>query len=224
MKSNQHSREAKFVIAVAVTALVAWVALFTTAATNPNRYVRNKWSTNETGRAWHNFWVDAGAMCPGTNAPEAKLWTNTVTAADFVMDVWAFDDTDAEIVWFKLNMPDIWSGNGYFNMKVYATSESANDDIIWQIWAGSSSDCDDMPGSGGFGTHYYATNEICANANRLSISDGVDIGIAGSPVLGDLIIIGIECTHGAGTAMNSDGYLIGVSIQYRENESVWAEW
>lgn len=209
----------KAAISVAIGFLLIALVLLSMGAANPIPYARNKWSTNTTGTAWHNFWVDAGAMCPSTNPPEAITITNG--AFSIVSDAYAFDDTVDQSVQWKLAMPDIWRGNGYIRIKVYCTTEEAAGTMRWLIQAGAASHDDPMALS--LSTSYWFTNTVTA-ANDLLVSSGNAIGVAGSPVLGDLVFFKLTRDTSVGDTVAGDMYLLGVSIQYGENGAVWAEW
>lgn len=213
------SRRLYLPISIALGALTLALIFLSMGAVAPQPIYRNKWSTNTTGTAWHDFWVDAGAMCPSTNAPESRQITNGLFS--IVADVWAFDDTVDESVQFKVAMPDIWRGNGYLNIKVYCATEEAAGTMRWLVQAGAASHDDPLAIS--LSTSYWFTNTVTA-ANDLLVSSGGALGVAGSPVLGDLVFFKVTRDTGAWDTVAGDMFLLGISIQYGEDGTVWAEW
>lgn len=171
-------------------------------------------------RLYQNTWIDSGAMLGGTNPPAIGSITNGTAAA--VSDTWDFDDTTSEYVWFKMTMPDDWAGNGFFKMKIYCTTAAASGTSVWNVVAGAIGNDDPMGPT--IGTTFALTN-IVTVADDLMVTAGTEIGIGGTPVLGDLIYFRIaRAINAAYWFPGGDTKLLGVSIQYKLLTTETAVW
>jgi len=176
--------------------------------------------TPQTG-IYRTIWVDAGAMISRTTAG-ALAGTEELASNDIMMDYFAFDDTTAEAVQFKLAMPDEWD-RGTVKVKLfwYSASATTTHTAVWGVKARAVSNDDALDGT--WGTEVEVSDDVIAAGDLHVTAATGAITVGGTPALGDLIMFEVD-QDAAEADHSGDVKLTGVMIQYLESTTEPTVW
>lgn len=171
--------------------------------------------------SYRTIWVDAGAMVSRTTAG-ALAGTEELASNDIMVDFFAFDDTTAEAVQFKLAMPDEWD-RGTVKAKVfwYSASATTSHTAVWGVKARAVSNDDALDGT--WGSEIEVSDDVIAAGDLHVTAATSAITVGGTPQLGDLIMFEID-QDSAEADHVGDVKLTGVMIQYKESDTEPTAW
>jgi len=171
---------------------------------------------------YRTVWIDAGAMVSSsTNGMATGSYTPS-GSDNMTADAYDADDTTSESVQFKWAMPDEWD-RGTVKVKFYMVSTNSSGAAVFNL-AGGAASHDDAFGAI-LGTAQQSTNTVTA-ANDLSVSAATAaITMAGTPALGDLLILKLSRLPGDdGDTLGGDARLLGLQLQYTESTTEPSAW
>lgn len=176
---------------------------------------------NLTKFGYKTKWLSANDIVPWTTGGAASGTTHMV-ANDLYFKHLAFDGAIEEYANAVFPMPEGWD-LGTVKIKFYwhpSTGCSAGDTVEWEV-AGLAVSNDDLL-SGSFGTAQVISDTVLAGVESdLHITSATpSITIGGTPVLGDLICLKISRNVNGTDDMTEDARLIGILIQYTEDQAV----
>lgn len=166
--------------------------------------------------------VPAGAMTPATTAGAAAAAVESATHR-VNYDVFDFDGSAAESVWFGLQMPDQWD-RGTVKVKLtWTPATGGTGAVVWGVAAAADSDDDAIDTA--VGTEVTVTDAVLAVGDVHVTAATPAVTVGGSPALGDWIWFRVRrLPTDAGDTMTQDARLIGVTIQWRESATEAGAW
>ena len=181
-----------------------------------------------TAKNYRTIWVGSGAMTPAASngaTASSDSWTSTSTY--LTQDLYKFDASTDEFVFFNMVMPEQWD-LGTIKVKFYWKGTSnASGNVVWGIAGNARSDDEKIDVA--FGTSVTVTDASHQEADAdqpVNITPATAaLTIANSASAEDMIYFAVYRDANAGTdTYSDDADLIGVSIQYREHLTAEAAW
>jgi len=173
------------------------------------------------GGVYRSITINAGGMTPRTtNGAEPSSFETTTNKQ--TLDCFDFDASVIEYTQIALMMPDEWD-LGTVRYKFTWTGTGGSGNVLWGARAVAITNNDAIDKA--WGTVFQKTDTFIV-AGDLHVSDSTSAAtIAGSPQIGDLVMFEFERTAtSGGDTYTQDARLLNVTIQYKEKDTVTAEW
>jgi len=175
------------------------------------------------GGQYRTISFNAGGMTPrATNGAESGTFETGTN--DLNYDFFDFDATTNEAVQVAFMMPDEWDG-GDVKFKFIWTNAAVEGtgNVLWSVSGGSTSNNDALDTS--LGVAKTRVDAFTSGTLNKSASATALVTIAGSPALGDLVILEFERAASVGTdTYDEDARLLNVTMQYKELDTITAAW
>lgn len=171
---------------------------------------------------YNQITIPAGAMTPATTSGAAAAAVESSTNR-VNYDVFDFDGSTAESVWFGLQMPDIWDRGTVKAKLVWTPATSGTGAVVWGLAATADSDDDAIDTA--VGTEVTVADAVLAVGDVHVTAATSALTVGGSPALGDWVWFRVRrLPTDVGDTMTQDARLLGVVIQWRESATEASAW